>query len=160
MGYDQQEASRLSNEYYQELMAQTRAEMDMTLGHASWIVEEFGVEEDLLIDKFDETVLAHITGTQTMEEFISQWESSTADSISRTNTNYQDFQSNLNACLDAAELDSKDFANAVDDSMEEVNDALTETEDETDELVNTFKEDFDKALNDFFSDKKSMVFAF
>ena len=72
LGYDQEEAAALANEHYQTLMAQAREEMDLTLGHASWIVEEMGVEEDLLIDKFDETVLAHITGTTTMEEYTDQ----------------------------------------------------------------------------------------
>ena len=105
-----------------------------------------GVEEDLLIDKFDETVLAHITGTTTMEEYIDNWEAAVAAAISATNTNYQEFQSNLQSCLEAAELDSGAFAEAVDADMSEVNDALIETEDETDKLVDTFKSDFDKAL--------------
>ena len=72
LGYDQEEAAALANEHYQTLMAQAREEMNLTLDHASWIVEEMGVEEDLLIDKFDETVLAHITGTTTMEEYTDQ----------------------------------------------------------------------------------------
>lgn len=146
LGYDQEEAAALANEHYQTLMAQAREEMDLTLGHASWIVEEMGVEEDLLIDKFDETVLAHITGTTTMEEYTEQWEAAVAAAISATNTNYQEFQSNLTSCLEVAELDSGAFADAVDADMAEVNDALIETENETDKLVDTFKEDFDKAL--------------
>ena len=105
-----------------------------------------GVEEDLLIDKFDETVLAHITGTTTIEEYIDSWEAAVAAAISATNTNYQEFQSNLTSCLEVAELNSGAFAEAVDADMSEVNDALVETEDETDKLVDTFKSDFDKAL--------------
>ena len=146
LGYDQEEAAALANEHYQTLMAQAREEMDLTLGHASWIVEEMGVEEDLLIDKFDETVLAHITGTTTMEEYIDNWEAAVAAAISATNTNYQEFQSNLQSCLEAAELDSGAFAEAVDADMSEINDALIKTENETDKLVDTFKSDFDKAL--------------
>lgn len=146
LGYDQEEAAALANEHYQTLMAQAREEMDLTLGHASWIVEEMGVKEDLLIDKFDETVLAHITGTTTMEEYIDNWEAAVAAAISATNTNYQEFQSNLTSCLEVAELNSGAFAEAVDADMSEVNDALIETENETDKLVDTFKSDFDKAL--------------
>ena len=69
-----------------------------------------------------------------------------AAAISATNTNYQEFQSNLQSCLETAELDSGAFAEAVDADMSEVNDALIETEEETDKLVDTFKTDFDKAL--------------
>ena len=81
-----------------------------------------------------------------MEEYIDNWEAAVAAAISATNTNYQDFQSNLQSCLETAELDSGAFADAVDADMSEVNDALIETEDETDKLVDTFKSDFDKAL--------------
>ena len=112
----------------------------MAIDDAHWIIGEYNDGFDDLIDKFDETVLAHETGFESLEGYMNTFQTASDNMISEVTGAYQQWQIDYDAIFQAAGTTVDGFKDKVLEDMKEAEKAMVGDEDGNGGAVNAAKD--------------------
>lgn len=104
-----------------------------------------------LTTKFEDSVLAHVTGCKTWEELETHRKETTNQAIKEMADADQEYHDKVHDLIEGTGLDVDNFEEQVNDDLDDINDGMDETMDATEDLA----DEFDDALDDMMDEAES-----
>jgi len=159
---DEERAEKIK-EFAEDWVRHNSDMLQMAIDDADWIVTTYDDGLDTLINKFNETVLAHETGFDDLEGYMNTFESSSNTMVTNVTGAFSQWQIDQDRIFKAAGTTVDDFKNKLVEDMQKAEEAMVGTGEEGDDggalgaakkLADEMKTVFDdilKNLNDWFS---------
>lgn len=130
----------------------------MAIDDAHWIIGEYNGGLDDLIDKFDETILAHETGFTDLEDYMSTFTEASNTMMTSVTGAYQQWQINNDLILEAAGTSVDNFKDKVLEDMKDIEEAMVGDEKGNGGAVNatkTLEEEMKSVFDDILKNLKN-----
>lgn len=135
---DEERAQKIK-EFQEDWVAHNKDMFQMAIDDAHWIIGEYNGGLDDLIDKFDETILAHETGFTDLEEYMNTFTEASNTMINSVTGAYQQWQINNDLILEAAGTSVDDFKDKVLEDMKDIEESIVGDEEGNGGAVNAAK---------------------
>lgn len=114
-------------------------------------MDQMGLDYWDLTIKFEDSVLAHVTGCKTWEELEINRKETTKQALKEMADADQEYHDKVHDLLEETGLDVDNFEEQVNEDLDDINDGMDETIDATEDLAN----EFDDALDDMMDEAES-----
>ena len=138
-------------EKYAEMLKYWKDQAEVSYKWNKSLMDQMGLDYWDLTVKFEDSVLAHVTGCKTWEELETHRKETTNQALKEMADADQEYHDKVHDLLEETGLDVDNFEEQVNEDLDDINDGMDETINAAEDLA----DEFDDALDDMMDEAES-----